>query len=294
MSRPPSLLIGALAGIGAALLASVWHVATRLGVTTDLKPIDLALLRYVIPALLLSPLILRNGLWPSGKSRWLGAAMFLGGGLPFGLLAMAGARYAPAAHMGALLPGTMPIFTALMAVALLGERIAFRRWLGFGVVGLSIALFAQAAFGDIASEVWIGDLLFLGAAAVWALFTVAFRRSGLDPWQGTAFLSVCSAVAVIPIWLHSGTERLLHAPLADLATQITVQGFVAGLAGVWTYVLAVRHLGASRAALSGALPPAFTAAGGIVFLGEMPGLAAVIGIVFTIVGIVVASWPDDK
>ena len=48
-----STMIGVLAALAAALIGSVWQLASRHGVTTSLGPLELAVLRYGIPAVVL-------------------------------------------------------------------------------------------------------------------------------------------------------------------------------------------------------------------------------------------------
>ena len=50
------LITGTVAAIAAALLGVGWQLLTRHGVTTTLGPLDLAWLRYGVPALVLLPL----------------------------------------------------------------------------------------------------------------------------------------------------------------------------------------------------------------------------------------------
>lgn len=286
----PSLGIGVAAGIGAALVGALWQVMTRLGVTTTLAPLDLALMRYGVPALLLLPLLLRAGLWPAPGTPWLFLPMLLGAGLPFGLLAMGGAYFAPVAHMGVLMAGTIPLFAGLLAAALLGLRLTRMRLLGFAIIAIGVALVAGKALLVRGDQTWIGDLLFLSAALAWAVYTVAFQRSGISPWHATALLAAASAVLALPIWLWSGSmARLAAAPMRDVLSQLAAQGVLAGIAGQWSYALAIRHLGATRAALSGALVPALSALGGFALLGEQPGAAALAGAVAIALGIAVAG-----
>lgn len=283
----PSRAIGLAAAFAAAAIGAAWQIATRAGASTDLGPLDLAMLRYGVPALALAPVLWRAGFWPSPARRMSIVPIFLGGGLPFGLVAMAGAGLAPVAHMGALLPGTMPLFTALLAFAVLGERIGRQRAIGFAIVAAGVAAIVGPALAVGGDGAWRGDLLFLAASALWAVFSVAYRRSGLGAWQVSALLAALSFACVLPLWLIAG-GGLLSASWRDVALQVAAQGFCAGLLGTWTYALAIRHLGAGRAALSGALVPALSALGGFVMLGEIPDLSTAAGIVLTMLGIALA------
>ncbi|MBN9498331.1 MAG: DMT family transporter [Alphaproteobacteria bacterium] len=283
----PSRAIGLAAAFAAAAIGAAWQIATRAGASTDLGPLDLAMLRYGVPALALSPVLWRAGFWPRTARLALIAPIFLGGGLPFGLVAMAGAGLAPVAHMGALLPGTMPLFTALLAFAVLGERIGRQRAIGFAIVAAGVAAIVGPALAVGGDGAWRGDFLFLAASALWAVFSVAYRRSGLGAWQVSALLAALSFACVLPLWLIAG-GGLLSASWRDVALQVAAQGICAGLLGTWTYALAIRHLGAGRAALSGALVPALSALGGFAMLGEMPDLSTAAGIVLTMLGIALA------
>jgi drug/metabolite transporter (DMT)-like permease len=284
-----SIAVGAAAALATVAIAVGWQLATRSGVTTALAPIDLAVIRYGVPALLLSPIWLRHGVFPRHVPGWVIAAMILGGGWPFGLIAMSGAQFAPVAHMGAMLPGTMPLMVALLSALILKERFTLRRMLGFvpivaGVLAISAPVFAQPMPGA-----WIGDLLFLAASALWAFYTIAFRKSGLSAWHAAALIAFWSAVLALPAWALSGTGRLLAAPAADLAFQDFWQGFLAGVVAIVAFGVAVRRLGPSKAALSGALVPACAAIAGYLALGERIDDQAIVGVVLVTVGVALAS-----
>ena len=289
MSIHTSAAAGIAAALATVLIGAGWQVATRLGTTTSLQPIDLALMRYCVPAILLAPIWWRVRPVPPGIDRRVLIAMLIGGGLPFGLLGMAGAQFAPVAHMGALLPGSMPLFVALLAAIVLGERFSAARLAGFALILIGIAAVGGRALLVRDDGAWRGDLLFLAAAFVWSIYTIAVRRSGLTPWQSAAIICFWSALAVVPIWLLSGPERLLAAPASDLVLQFGVQGILAGVGGLWLYALGVAGIGPTRTAAIGALVPVLSAIGGAVFLSEFPDLPVLLGIIFTVSGVFLAS-----
>ncbi|BBK36345.1 hypothetical protein STAQ_14230 [Allostella sp. ATCC 35155] len=290
MQAPPnSLTLGILAAGLSVLIGVGWQVATRHGVTTTLAPIDLALFRYGVPAIALAPLWLRSGLLPAEVPRSTVALMVLGAGLPFGLTAMAGAAFAPTAHMAVLLPGTMPLFVALLAWALLGERPSPRRLVGLGLMVAGILAIGLPALTVRDDGAWRGDLLFLAAAMLWAVYTVAYRRSAMAPWTSAAVVAGWSGLAVVPAWLVAGQGRLATAPLADIAVQFVMQGVVAGLGGLGIYALSVRHLGATSAASSGALVPPAAALAGWLVLGEALDGPVLAGAAAAMLGVALAA-----
>ena len=100
-----AVALGALATLAAALIGSGWQIVSRHGVTTSLGPLELAVLRYAVPALLLAPLWCRRSGWPPSVSVARLVLLVLCGGLPFGLVVLAGVQWAPAAHMGIFMAG---------------------------------------------------------------------------------------------------------------------------------------------------------------------------------------------
>jgi drug/metabolite transporter (DMT)-like permease len=286
-----NLVLGILAALAAALIGSGWQIASRHAVTTSLGPLELAVMRYGVPALVLLPLLLKTGLLPAGLPRGRLAVLVLGGGLPFGLLALAGVQWAPAAHMGVLMAGSVPLFTALGAWRLHGEPIGGPRLAGLLLILAGMAVFGAGSLDQLALT-WRGDLFFVLAALVWALYTLAFRRSGLTPWQGAAVINAWSCLLLLPVLLVWGVPRLASAPWTDLAWQALGQGVVAGLLGLVCYMVAIARLGAASASLSGALVPLTTTFGAAWLLGESlgAGTLAASGLVGCGVALAAGAW----
>lgn len=280
-----------------AAIASSWQLATKVGVSTELTPIDLAVLRYCIPAALLMPVLWRHGFLPKRGERGLFLMMVTGAGLPFGLISMAGAAYAPASHMGALMPGAMPLFVSLLACVFLGERIPL--WKSIGLAAILVGIFSLTGpalldgIGGTDDTVWIGHALFLCAGVLWAIYTVAFRCASYGPCHAAALLCFWSAPAGILIWLSMPGTRLFAVPLGDFILQALVQGVLAGVAGLAAFGLAIRHLGPVTASTSGAVVPFLTALGGAYLLGEALSENTLLALCFTSFGVVLSSGVID-
>jgi len=76
----------------------------------------------------------------------------------------------------AILGYTMPVFSALVGMALFGQRLAPRQWLGVGAAAIGVALLLWHELAHITGRPG-GALGMLLAAAVWALGTQQLRRS---------------------------------------------------------------------------------------------------------------------
>ena len=121
--------------------------------------------------------------------------MVLCAGLPYGLLATTGSRYAPAVHMGVLMAGAMPLFTALFAWLLL-PWLAWLLWQG------QFHLFDAPPHDLIWQALWQGVLA--GLLGLWT-FNVAIRRLGAAP--AAAFGALTPVVSALGGWWWLG-ERL--------------------------------------------------------------------------------------
>lgn len=214
------------------------------------------------------------------------------GGLVYAILCYAGFFYAPAAHAAVLMPGSLPLWTALLAVPLLGERITAARALGLGcivagdlVVGGSGLL---SAFDG--GQVWKGDLIFMSAAFCWSAYSVLARRFGLDPVRATIAITVFAFVIYVPAFaLLAGSgllpTRLAQAPWGEIAFQALFQGVGSVVISGITFVQMVRVFGPVRSTMITALVPGLSALGAVLLLGEPLGLNLLAGLALVTAGI---------
>lgn len=288
---------GAVFGVAAVSIWAGWMAVTRIGVTTTLNAWDIAALRFGLAGLVLLPVVWRRGMalntlgWP----RLI--LLVSGAGAPYALVAAQGLRFASAADAGALIPGVMPLFVALLAAAVLAERFSAQRKVGLVLIFLGIVCIAGASLlaGNLARSG--GHVLFLGAAFMWACFTVVMRWAKLVPLHATALVSVGSLIGYVPVYLLVAGKHILDAPIADIALQALYQGLLATVVSLTLFGRAVAILGASSGAAFGALVPAIAALLAIPMLGEFPSLTDWIGIAAISLGVYLASGgplPDRR
>jgi drug/metabolite transporter (DMT)-like permease len=151
-------------------------LVSRFSAKGALTPWDMAALRYSGAFLSVLPIALRHG-WPRVQP---GQAVVIVGTAAFGfpLLAFAGFQFAPASHGGVMLPGMLPLQTALLLWLVLGERWTRGRVVSLGLVFLGVILLARDTFGDHPGA-WRGDLLLFSGSFSWAIYTlmvVSFRQ----------------------------------------------------------------------------------------------------------------------
>jgi drug/metabolite transporter (DMT)-like permease len=284
-----NLILGVASGLLVVVCWAGWVVATRFAVTTHLGPWDIALLRYLVSTVLLAPVLMREGIGVRRIGALNTLLMVCGAGLPFLLVASTGMRFAPASDVGAVMVGTMPVFVAVLSAVTGGERFDTLRVAGFVAVIAGIAGIGAHGLLSFDTGAWRGHLLFLAAAAMFATYTVTFRRSGIGPWHAAAIVNVYSLLVIAPVWLVLSGSHLLDVPVTEVATQAVMQGVVAGIIALFFFGEATRRLGASRAAVLGALTPVLAALLAIPLLGEFPTRLTWAAIVVVSIGVTLAS-----
>jgi len=282
-------LKGAVFGFAAVSIWASWSVITRLAVTTSLDAWDVAALRFGVAGLLLSPVLVRRGL-ARDRLGWLGLAVIIAGlGAPYALVAAGGLHFAPAHDQGALNPGCMPLFVALIAAMVLGEKLSTTRKLGLSLILAGAVIIVAWHAAAWSTSRTFGAALFLFASFLSACFTVVMRHANLEPLHAAALVSTGSLVIYLPIYLTLYGTRLSQLPLAEFIGQAIFQGVLVTIVSLLLYGRAVAILGASGGAAFGSLVPALSALFAIPLLGEWPNEIDWVAIALISAGVYLAS-----
>lgn len=253
-----------------------------------LTPFDIAFCRVLGASLILLPW----GLWLTRRDRLRGvghaslwglsplslrltATVGLFGGLLYAMLAYSGFVFAPAAHASVLMPGSLPLWTALLALLLLRERLTALRLVGlaFIVVGDLLVGGASLLRAFDGGDVWKGDLLFMSAALCWAAYSVLARHHALDAVRATIAITAFAFVTFVPVygflllgnWVNG---HFLTAPLDQVLFQMMFQGWGSVVISGITFTKMIQHFGPVRSTMITALVPGLSALGAVFFLGE--------------------------
>jgi drug/metabolite transporter (DMT)-like permease len=253
-----------------------------------LSPFDIAFCRVVGASLILLPwgawLVYRDRARGVGHSSLFGlsplslrvtATVGLFGGLLYALLAYSGFVFAPAVHASVLMPGSLPLWTALLAVIVLHDRITPARALGLGLIVLGDLLVGGASLLHAfdGGEVWKGDLLFMIAALCWATYSVLARRHGLDAVRATIAITAFAFVTYVPVYAALVLGEVVQgqvftAPLREVLFQAVFQGWGSVVISGITFTKMIQHYGPVRSTMITALVPGLSALGAVLFLGE--------------------------
>lgn len=270
------------------LIWAAWILATRHTAATALGTIDLGLIRYGIPALVLAPVWLKTGLMPKSLPPGLLAMMVAGSGAVFFQVAAFAIHATPASSVGVLLGGSMPLATALIGVVFFRERPDRVRRIGFGAIVVGVAILLARSLGASDASAWAGYILLPVAATLWAIYTHAFRRSGLSAVEGSALIAVWSLLIHLALASVCGST-LTSVPLGEVGLQVLSQGVLSGLAATLAYGLAVRRLGGTQAAAFTALTPVLAMFGGAALLGETIGPFEIAAAAVTSAGVALST-----
>lgn len=270
------------------LIWAGWILATRHTAGTALGTIDLGLIRYGVPALVLAPIWLKSGLLPRKLPALLLILMVAGSGALFFQVAAFAIHATPASSVGVLLGGSMPLATALIGITLFGERPDRMRIAGFAAIIAGVALLLARSLAGTTGAGWIGYALLPAAGALWAIYTHAFRRSGLSPLEGSALIAVWSFLIHLLLAGIFGST-LASVPLKEIALQVTSQGLLSGLVAMVAYGVAVRSLGGTQAAAFTALTPVLAMVGGAMLLGEEIGPFEIVAALITAAGVALTT-----
>jgi drug/metabolite transporter (DMT)-like permease len=246
----------ALFGASAPLLKPLTH---------EMPPLILSGLLYLgagVAALLTS---LRRGVGLGrGDVPWL-AGVVLFGGLVGPLLLLVGLART-SATASSLMLNLETVFTALIAVALFGERLGSRGLLALLLLvgGGAVITFERGG----ATRSWLGPLCVAGACFAWGIDNnLTQKLSHRDPLVVVRWKGLCAGALALALGLALG-GKLPPMRVVGQAVAIGAVGYGVSLA---LYVRALRELGAARTGLLFATAPFAGAVIAIPLLGEHPG-----------------------
>jgi len=231
--------------------------AVKVGVSS-IAPLAFSLARFALGASITVAVVVWREGWPRFQRRdlpLLGAAAVIG--ISVNQVAFVTALQATSASNVALLIGTIPIWTAVIAVLTRQERVARTLWvgLGAGLVGVThIVVGGGEAVGGLSV---VGELGALATALSWAVYSVLIRplMRRYSALQLSAFVMVVGTLILVPLSVPSVASQDWSAVPPDAWVGLVYAAILSVTVTNILYFTAIHRIGASRAALFTYLEP---------------------------------------
>lgn len=295
--------IPGLAYIGLVLTPLFWagNAVVARGTVESIPPLSMAFWRWVIALAILLPFGL-PGVWRHRQvirqhlGSMLALATFSVGA--FNSLLYLAATTTTATNI-ALINATIPIFVALLAWLLLGDRT--RPIQALGILLAITGIVTVVARGDLSVltslQAQPGDLIMVSAVFSWGLFSVLLRRQAV-PLPALTFLTtqiLLGAMVILPFYLtdllfFSGGFELSGSTIMPLLYIAIFPGILAY--GFWNH--GVHKIGPARAAIFMYLTPVFASILAGIFLAESLGVFHVIGGLLILAGLLLATQTGKR
>lgn len=274
------------------LLWSFAFVAGKIGVT-DCPPLILLTARFSLAGILILGITaLRGEAWSS--LTWRDAAIFAILGVANNALYL-GLGYTGlqtvSAGLGGLIVSANPVFTAVLAALLLGERLTWRKVAGLllGVIGVAFIVWHRMSVGTDSLH---GILFTLAALASIVAGTILFKR--LAPkgslWIGNGVQNLAAGVVLLPfaLTLSDVGDIVPNARLLGAFLFLTLGGSILAYL-LWFHLLKV--CGATAASAYHFLMPPLGMLFAWMVLGERVEIRDLLGIVPVALGIYLVTRP---
>ena len=201
------------------------------------------------------------------------------------------------ASRGVIFLYTAPFFVALGAVWLLPqEHMRRRQWMGMALAFVGVlALFGENLFAATEGA-WVGDLMLLCAALLWAATTLTVKASALARASAEKTLLYqlgVSAVVLPPLSIALGEPGVFDPGWLVWASLLFQTVIVAGVSYLGWFWL-VRHYPATRLSTFSFLTPVMGVLAGALLLGETLSRAVFVALALVGTGIAVGNWPARR
>jgi len=171
----------------------------------------------------------------------------------------------------ALLGYTMPVWSVLLSVWLLGERLTGPRLIGLVLGFAGVLVLMGGSLGGML-QAPVGVICMIAAAWSWALGVVLLKRLpvGLSTTALTGWMMLLGSLPMLAAAIPLETSRLV-VPSFWPAFGLVYSVFIAFMFCYWAWNRIVLMVPVAVSSLSSLVTPLIGVLGGAIFLGEQPG-----------------------
>jgi len=274
--------------LGVTLIWGLNLVVAKVGVG-EMPPVMFTTLRFAILAILTIPYL-----------RWHGEATgaiimvaLLVGGLHFALLFIGLARADNISSVAIATQLGVP-FATLLSIALLGERVRWRRWTGIGCAFLGVCImgFDPAVFSQLESLAFVIGSAFIGSLGLIAIKRLP-RMPALEMQAWIAWIS-WPMLGVLSLLLEDGqAAALAQAGWTGWGTLLYTAVLASLFAHTAYFFLVQRYPVTSIAPLT-VLSPVFSVVFGVLLLGDTLTPRIALGGACTLLGVLIITLREKQ
>ncbi|HEY6570889.1 MAG TPA: DMT family transporter [Candidatus Limnocylindrales bacterium] len=187
----------------------------------------------------------------------------------------------------ALILAVSPVLTALLAAAVGMDRLTAPKLAGALLAFAGVVVVIGASHALSLGSSLLGDALTLGAAVVWAVYSVGASKvvRSIDPLRATTWTVIAGAAFLVPLGVaESVASPPVEVTIAIIGAVLYSGVLAAGVANVFVFI-AIRYVGPTRTTAMQLLLPAGAVVLGAIFLAEPIGLPQVVGGAVIVAGV---------
>ena len=229
-------------------------------------------------------------------SIWLG----LLGTMAYQLLFMHGMSWTAAGDASLIIPMN-PVFTVLLAVPMLGQRISTRMSIGLliGIAGVAVVVGWSPNSGIPIEHRIIGDLMILFAALSWAATSNLTKimlswESDYSSLEIVVWYSVTGWALLFPWMIAENWGSAIPEPSTAEWLTIAYLGVISTVLSYVLFAKGIELIGPTAASSYVFLVPVFGVLGGWLLLGEEVGASMVLGFVLIVFGVTEVQRESDR
>jgi drug/metabolite transporter (DMT)-like permease len=283
-------LVGILGGLGAASIWGGMYVVSKV-VLEIIPPFSLVTLRLLLGAITLAIVLFLRG-FPNISRRQLWQVLgvgFVGYGISLSLQFL-GTKLSTAAN-GSLVTSATPAFVLLFAWALLREKITARRLLALFLATLGVIAVIDPRSAQLNPDLFLGNLMLIGAAVTWALYSVLVRKVTQN--TDVLLFSLIAFLGGLPISLPASTWELSRVGLGEISLGVVggvlFLGIISTALAMVLWNTAFAYVDASLASLTFFAQPLVGTLLGWLFLKETITPLFLFGGVLIGIGLIISS-----
>src|SRR5215213_4708625 len=283
-------IIGLLCGLGAASIWGGMYVVSKV-VLEIIPPFSLVTLRLVLGMITLAIVLFLRG-FPTISRRQIATGLgvgFIGYGISLSLQFL-GTKLSTAAN-GSLVTSATPASVLLFAWMLLREKITPRRLLSLFLATLGVIAVIDPRSAQLNPDLFLGNLMLIGAAVTWALYSVLVRKVTQN--TDVLLFSLVAFIGGLPVPVFASAWELAKTGVGEISLGIVggvlFLGIISTALAMVLWNTAFTYVDASLASLTFFAQPVVGTLLGWLFLKETITPLFLLGGVFIGIGLVISS-----